>query len=570
MKPRHRQQPQDQDNSSSALPGQWLFYFIAAAGVIISLFLWYAFVLQSSANLKHVIQLQAEHVAKDIDVQLKLRISALKHMAKHLQSESPISDENWQEIAEYLLEYGGFETVSWLSPSLDTLKSSPSPTTPPNPLYPAWIKRYAAEIQKTAQNNEIWLSPLLENQPAQEEDIFAVIPVRDKNQQLLGYLVTVIDLEGALELPLYHVDYAVGVYYDNHPIFENNISKASDQIAPYVAELSFYGTHWKVTVQPSKHFITTIASHLSGIALTLGICLAILFGVTARLALLTRQRARTLDTMNLDLKKEISERVLAEDSKQKLEKSMLQGQKLQAIGTMAGGIAHDFNNILYAIIGYTEMAREDAPAGSLMYANLGKVLEGSHRGRELVARILAFGRRQLHQDFQPFPLKAGLEGALALLRPTIPTTVTIQFIAKVPDDLQIIGNETQLHQVIVNLINNAVDAMNSDGKITLELSVIEPDDEILKQLPGLAKSSYCEIKITDTGHGMSPATVERIFEPFFTTKEVGKGSGLGLAIVHAIIEDHQGKISVNSEIGKGSVFTIILPTYSPTGTPQGD
>jgi two-component system cell cycle sensor histidine kinase/response regulator CckA len=112
--------------------------------------------------------------------------------------------------------------------------------------------------------------------------------------------------------------------------------------------------------------------------------------------------------------------------------------------------------------------------------------------------------------------------------------------------------------------------MNSDGKITLELSVIEPDDEILKQLPGLAKSSYCEIKITDTGHGMSPATVERIFEPFFTTKEVGKGSGLGLAIVHAIIEDHQGKISVNSEIGKGSVFTIILPTYSPTGTPQGD
>lgn len=570
MNPSPIQQSSNRDSNNSKLPAQWLFYLIAIIGVLISLILWYAFVLQSSANLRQVIQLQAEHISKDIDGQLKLRISALKHMAKHLERESPISDENWREISEYLLEYGGFDAVMWLDPNLNTVKLSTLKNSTPNSPYAAWVNSYASSIKNTARKNaDAWLSPLLQNQPESTADIFAVVPVWDANHQLLGYLVSVIDLDNALELPLYHLDYAVSVYYDTHLIFENKAITPSNQIEPYITELTFYGQHWKVSVQPSKHFITTIASHLSTIALSLGISLAILFAIAARLALLARQRAKDLDLINVSLKNEIAERVLAEKSKEKMEKAMLQGQKLQAIGTLAGGIAHDFNNILYAIIGYTEMARDDVPKDSLLYNNLGKVLEGSHRGRDLIARILAFGRRQNHHDFHPLTLKPVMDSVLAFLTPAIPTTVTIHFTNDLPDNYKIVGNETQLHQVIVNLINNAVAAINEHGIINIQMSAVVANDDLLKQFPKIDSQEYCKIEITDTGDGISSDIIERIFEPFFTTKEVGQGSGLGLAIVHAIIEDHQGRVFVTSDLGKGTVFTILLPKYSPTTSIHG-
>ncbi len=189
-----------------------------------------------------------------------------------------------------------------------------------------------------------------------------------------------------------------------------------------------------------------------------------------------------LTVANQDLKNEMSQRTQAEEARKKLEKDLLQGQKLQAIGTLAGGIAHDFNNILYAIIGYAEMAREDAPKEELLHKNLGKILEASHRGQDLIARILTFSRHQHHQ-LAPLPLKASIENALALLKPTIPASVAINFIAD-PNakDYTVLGNQTQLHQVIMNLINNAVDAMEGEGTITIQLSRVND-----VQLPAITK-----------------------------------------------------------------------------------
>jgi len=290
----------------------------------------------------------------------------------------------------------------------------------------------------------------------------------------------------------------------------------------------------------------------------LGLVLAVLFLIAIRMMLLSRQRARSLSQANLDLKKEITERENAEETKQKLEIALLQGQKLQAIGTLASGIAHDFNNILYAIIGYTEIAREDVTKDSLTYKNLGKVLDGCHRGQELISRILAFSRRQ-HQQFDIINLKSTIEAALALLRPTIPASVIIHFHAN--EKIIILGNQTQLHQVLVNLINNAVDAMDGEGTMDISIEHASEHDPLLKQLPAKIAPSYCKIVMKDTGHGMDQSMMERIFEPFFTTKEVGKGTGLGLSIVHSIVKEHGGDITVNSQLGHGATFTIILPEY---------
>lgn len=301
-----------------------------------------------------------------------------------------------------------------------------------------------------------------------------------------------------------------------------------------------------------------ISLNLTWISLVLATILTLLFIIITRLAYLSKQRAHFLATANENLKKEIAERIQAEESNKKLQKALLQGQKLQAIGTLAGGIAHDFNNIIYAIRGYVEMSQEDVETNSIVYHNLGKVLEATQRAQELIARILAFSRRQRY-EFKSLCIEHILENVLGLLRPTIPASVTLA-VTKSTEQHYIMGNETQLHQVIVNLINNAVDAMEGEGTITIQLTNIAGNDKLLQQFPEQHYESYCRIDVADTGNGMDQHTMERIFEPFFTTKEVGKGTGLGLSTAHAIIKEHHGEIIVDSQIGKGTVFSILIPT----------
>ncbi|MCD6038813.1 MAG: virA [Gammaproteobacteria bacterium] len=260
---------------------------------------------------------------------------------------------------------------------------------------------------------------------------------------------------------------------------------------------------------------------------------------------------------------EIVERMKAEQIKQKLETALLQGQKLQAIGTLAGGIAHDFNNIIYAIKGFTEIAREDVEKNTLVYKNLSRALEGAERAQNLIARLLAFGRNQ-QMDKIPLLLHEAITGILQLLKPTIPASVTLLLINNLPKNCLILANPTQLHQVIVNIIINAVDAMEDEGTITMTLNHVQENDLYLKQFPQLNKAHYCKIEINDTGHGMDKSVLERIFEPFYTTKEVGKGTGLGLAMAYSIIKQHQGEITVSSQLGKGTLFTLLLPEYQTT------
>lgn len=285
----------------------------------------------------------------------------------------------------------------------------------------------------------------------------------------------------------------------------------------------------------------------------------ILLAIITRVAQLAAYRARNLDASNENLKREIAERIQAEESKQTLEVALLQGQKLQAMGTLAGGIAHDFNNILYAVMGFTEMAREDVEKDTIVYKNLGRVLEAGRRGQELIARILAFSRRQHHQ-FDVINLKSTIEAALALLKPTIPASVDIQFDMNI--DINILGNQTQIHQVLVNLINNAVDAMDGEGNIKITITELAKDAPERSQLTQATQQDYCKIEIIDSGHGMDQPTMDRIFEPFYTTKEVGKGTGLGLSIVHSIIKEHQGEITVSSQLGQGTTFKILLPIHT--------
>ncbi len=253
----------------------------------------------------------------------------------------------------------------------------------------------------------------------------------------------------------------------------------------------------------------------------------------------------------------------AETAKREAEIQLNRAQHLQSIGTLAGGIAHDFNNILYGVIGYTQLALDDAPVGSQLFENIEEILQGSQRAQELVTQILTFSRQDdtERKPITPAPL---IKEALKLLRASTPATIEMKSNIS-PDAQTIMANPTQIHQVMMNLCTNATHAMLPQGgllSVTLDNVTIETEE---LALPGPLKPGfYVRLLICDNGAGMPKNVQNRIFEPFYTTKPQGGGTGMGLSVVLGVVQSHNGNIRVKSELGKGSQFEIFLPVAAET------
>ncbi len=240
-----------------------------------------------------------------------------------------------------------------------------------------------------------------------------------------------------------------------------------------------------------------------------------------------------------------------------LEMQLRQAQKMEAIGTLAGGIAHDFNNILLAIFGYTELALTQLEKGSPLRRHLQNILIASERAKNLVYQILAFSR-QGEQEFRPIQVKTTTREALKLLRASLPTTIHIS--NNIQSNSVVMGDPTQIHQVLMNLCTNAGHAMQkSGGELSVELSEVTLDAEFTAIHQDVTPGLYIKLTVSDTGEGIPSEILPRIFEPFFTTKDKSKGSGWGLSVVHGIVKKHSGTVTVESELGKGSAFTVYLP-----------
>jgi PAS domain S-box-containing protein len=231
--------------------------------------------------------------------------------------------------------------------------------------------------------------------------------------------------------------------------------------------------------------------------------------------------------------------------------TLRRAQKMDALGTLAGGVAHDFNNILSVIVGNAELLLHHMPADDLGADYAKDISDAADRGADLVRQILTFSRMDA-VALQALDPVSVVEEALRMLRSTSPATVEI--VKEFPESCpEVIGDPTQLHQIVLNLFTNAHHAFHhrdGHGTITVKIS---PD------------SDFVSISVTDNGTGIAADDLERIFDPFFTTKEVGKGTGLGLSVVHGIIEKYGGTVDVVSELGAGTTVTVRLPVSVDPG-----
>lgn len=268
---------------------------------------------------------------------------------------------------------------------------------------------------------------------------------------------------------------------------------------------------------------------------------------------------------------DITQRKLAETENENLHKELAQSQKMEAMGSLAGGIAHDFNNILGAIIGFTELAKMDKVDSEKKEKHLNRVLTAANRAKDLVHQILTFSR-QTEQEIRPLKVGPIIKEVIQLLRASLPSTIEIQ--SDINSKSLIMGDRTQIHQVILNLCTNAGHAMQENGG-TLYVSLMNQrlGSDFTARAPDLSIGDYVKIEVKDTGHGIPPELIDRLFEPFFTTKDKGEGTGMGLAVVHGIVKRMKGEVVVESSLGKGSSFSVYLPVVQDmeeTDEPEED
>ena len=244
--------------------------------------------------------------------------------------------------------------------------------------------------------------------------------------------------------------------------------------------------------------------------------------------------------------------------KKKLHEHMCQSQKMDSIGVLAGGIAHDFNNILTAILGHAEIIRRYSVLDVKATNSLGVIEDASRRAGRMISKLLGFARKSKY-EIVALNLNDVVYDTLKLLERVVDKNIelTVELDSHLP---HIQGDANQIEQIAMNLIINARDAMPRGGKIAIKTAVVDVKQGMQDVPAYIVPGEYVMFTLSDTGTGIPKEVVSRIFEPFFTTKERGKGTGLGLSMVYGAVKEHKGYITVSSELGVGTLFTIYLPS----------
>ncbi|GAV21459.1 two-component system, cell cycle sensor histidine kinase and response regulator CckA [Mariprofundus micogutta] len=249
---------------------------------------------------------------------------------------------------------------------------------------------------------------------------------------------------------------------------------------------------------------------------------------------------------------------------EELERQFQQAQKMEAIGTLVGGIAHDFNNMLAGMIGNLYLAKKKLKQQPEVLQKLTSVEEISFRAADMIKQLLAFARKD-QISMKSIPLTSFIKETIKFLHASVPENISVQQDV-CGESLQIKGDATQLHQVLMNLMNNARDALEGTKNpcISIRLAPFHADEMFIKNHSNFKLGNYAHLSIEDNGSGIQAHQIDHLFEPFFTTKEEGKGTGLGLAMVFGAVKTHRGVVDVESVEGKGATFHVYIPLFEST------
>jgi PAS domain S-box-containing protein len=254
---------------------------------------------------------------------------------------------------------------------------------------------------------------------------------------------------------------------------------------------------------------------------------------------------------------DITERKRADEEQSKLREQLQQAQKLESVGRLAGGVAHDFNNLLTVINGYSDLSLKGLILGDPMRENIAEIRQAGQRATELVRQLLLLSRKQVTQASE-VNLNDIITEVGKMLARVIGEDIRLEF-ALSPSLGWILADPGQLHQVLMNLAVNARDAMPGGGTLLIETANVDLEESYSQQHANVKPGPYVQLKVSDTGIGMTRDVISHIYEPFFSTKKAGEGTGLGLATVYGIVQQGGGSIWVYSEPGEGTTFTIYLP-----------
>lgn len=266
--------------------------------------------------------------------------------------------------------------------------------------------------------------------------------------------------------------------------------------------------------------------------------------------------------------RDITSRKQTEKETAQLQEQIQQSHKMEAIGQLTGGIAHDFNNILSSILGYAELSKDKLRDSNdeklLKYIN--NINSAGKRARDLVAQLLTFSRSGSSNP-QQINLQTLIDDVISLITPTMPSSIelTKEIAPNIP---LVLMDDTQMHQILMNLCINARDAMQGHGKLTIKLSNVDSVDGICSSCKSHIHGQYVKLSIEDTGTGIQQNILDKIFDPFTTTKSIGEGTGMGLSVVHGILHKHNSHIFVDTIIDKGTCFHLLIPPIENTDIKQ--
>ncbi len=258
---------------------------------------------------------------------------------------------------------------------------------------------------------------------------------------------------------------------------------------------------------------------------------------------------------------DISERKATEESKERLQRELNQARKMEALGQLTGGIAHDFNNMLGIITGYTDLALDtvDEQEQPEILEYFQNISQASKRASDLVRQMMLFSRKEISVG-QPISLQHVLNESISMMRSVLPSSIRIELESNsdLPDTFI---DAVQLQQIIMNLCLNAKDAMEGEGVLTIKLDWHKQLNAECRACHRHIQGDWLELSVSDTGTGITDDVMERIFEPFYTTKGVGEGTGMGLSVIHTIIDNYNGHILIDTQIGVGSSFRLLFAPF---------